>query len=291
MIKKIVEASTIRDEIYAESLPAPFISAFMQGCLEKRKDVTRGGAVYDCEGILFMSSIANTVDSLYVIKKLIFEEKAFTFAKLLAAIDNNYADGYEPLHGRIKSLSGKWGNGNPESDELARRVTSELFEETYNYTTFKGGICAPFINSMTAHTYDGRISIATPDGRLAGRPYAASCNPYNVEEHGPTGVLRSVAALDFHHVLGCAVNIRMHPSGIGQSEESRQKWIDLLRTYFKLGGEQLQPTVVSTEVLRAAQQDPEAYRNVIVKVGGYSAYFVDLGREIQDEIISRTEHV
>jgi pyruvate-formate lyase len=290
MLRKIVEASTMRDRLYAEHLPAPFISAFMQGCLQSKRDVTRGGAVYDCEGILFMTSIANTVDSLYVIKKLIFERKAFTFAELLAAIDNNFSNGHGRIHKAIVQLEGKWGNGNPESDELARRVTSALFEETYRYETYKGGFYAPFINSMTTHTYDGRISIATPDGRLAGKPFAASCNPYNVEAHGPTGVLRSVAALDFEHVLGSAVNIRMHPSGIGQSEEARRKWIALWRTYFDLGGEQLQPTVVSTEVLRAAQRDPESYRNVIVKVGGYSAYFVDLGREIQDEIISRTEH-
>ena len=148
----------------------------------------------------------------------------------------------------------------------------------------------PFIISMTLHTYDGRISIATPDGRLAGKPFAASCNPYNVEKHGLTGVLRSVAALDYEHVCGCAVNIRMHPSGIGKTDEARKKWISLIKTYFQLGGEQLQPTVVSTEVLKAAQKDRESYRNVIVKVGGYSAYFVDLGKEIQDEIITRTEH-
>jgi pyruvate-formate lyase len=290
MLAKIVQASTIRDQLYAEHLPAPFISAFMQGCLESKRDVTQGGAIYDCEGILFMTSIANTVDSLYVIKKLIFEQRAFTFKELLAAIDNNFSDGYERIHELILGVEGKWGNGNPECDELARRVTTHLFETTYRYTTHKGGFYAPFINSMTTHTYDGRISIATPDGRLAGRPFAASCNPYNVEEHGPTGVLRSVATLDFEHVLGCAVNIRMHPSAIGQTETTRRKWIALLRTYFQMGGEQLQPTIVSTEVLRAAQVDPDSYRNVIVKVGGYSAYFVDLGREIQEEIISRTEH-
>jgi len=99
-----------------------------------------------------------------------------------------------------------------------------------------------------------------------------------------------VAALDFSHVLGSAVNIRMHPSGIGQSDDTRKKWISLVDTYFKMGGEQIQPTVVSTEVLRAAQQEPEEYQDVIVKVGGYSAYFVDLGNEIQEEIIARTEH-
>jgi formate C-acetyltransferase len=154
----------------------------------------------------------------------------------------------------------------------------------------KGGLFAPFINSMTAHTYDGRIFIATPDGRKAAKPFAASCNPYNVDTKGLTGVLKSVTALDYSHVLGCAVNIRMHPSGIGDTDEIRKKWISLIDTYFKMGGEQIQPTVVSTEVLRAAQKDPDAYQDVIVKVGGYSAYFVDLGYEIQEEIISRSEH-
>jgi len=290
MIKKIVQASTIRDSLYAKFLPAPFISAFMQGCLESKKDITLGGAIYDCEGILFMTSIANTVDSMYVIKKLIFEETRFSFKELIEAIDNNFNNGYEYIYEMITSLEGKWGNGNPESDDLAQKITTHLFEETYKYRTFKDGFYAPFINSMTTHTYDGRISIATPDGRLAGRPYAASCNPYNVEKCGPTGVLRSVSALDFQHVMGCAVNIRMHPSGIGKTEEARKKWIALIRTYFKMGGEQLQPTVVSTKVLKAAQLNPKNYRNIIVKVGGYSAYFVDLGKEIQDEIISRTEH-
>ena len=290
MIKKIVEGSTIRDRIFAEYLPAPYISAFIQGCLENRRDITEGGAIYDCEGILFMTSIANTIDSLYVIKNLIFEQKKFTFKDLINAIDSNFSNGYEHIHKLILDLGGKWGNGNPESDELARMATSHMFNETYKYRTYKDGFYAPFINSMTTHTYDGRISIATPDGRLGGKPFAASCNPYNVEKHGPTGVLRSVSALEYEHVMGCAVNIRMHPSGIGKTNESKKKWISLIKTYFQLGGEQLQPTVVSTKVLKAAQINPESYRNIIVKVGGYSAYFTDLGREIQDEIISRTEH-
>lgn len=290
MIKKIVDAAIIRDSLYAKYLPAPLISAFMQGCLENKKDIADGGAIYDCEGILFMTSIANTIDSLYVIKKLVFEEKKFSLRELIDAIDNNYSNGYEWIHKLILDLDGKWGNGNPESDELAKKVSSHMFEETYKYRTFRDGFFAPFINSMTTHTYDGRISIATPDGRLAAKPFAASCNPYNVEEHGPTGVLRSVSALPYEHVMGCAVNIRMHPSGIGKSEDGKKKWISLIKTYFKLGGEQLQPTVVSTEVLKAAQKDPVNYRNIIVKVGGYSAYFTDLGKEIQDEIISRTEH-
>jgi pyruvate-formate lyase len=290
MIKRIVDGSIKRDELYATYLPAPLISAFMKGCLENNKDVSEGGAIYDCEGILFMTSIANTIDSLYVIKKLIFEQKKFTFRQLNDAIDNNFSNHYQWIHKLIMELGGKWGNGNMESDAIAREVTSHMFEETYKYKTYKDGFFAPFINSMTTHTYDGRISIATPDGRLAGKPFAASCNPYNVEQNGPTGVLKSVSALPYEHVMGCAVNIRMHPSGIGKSPEAKKKWISLIQTYFQIGGEQLQPTVVSTEVLKAAQLTPENYRNIIVKVGGYSAYFTDLGKEIQDEIISRSEH-
>ncbi len=291
VIQKIVEATTIRDKLFAKYFPAPFISAFMRGCFKSKKDVTQGGAYYDAEGILIMNSIANMVDSLYVIKKLIFEQKKFTFKELIEAIDNNFTGKYEKIHKMILDLEGKWGNGNPECDELARKVTTQMFEETYDYKTYRGGVYAPFIISMTSHTYDGRIGIATPDGRLAGKPFAASCNPYNVEKNGPTGVMRSVAALDFEHVCGCAVNIRMHPSGIGKTIEARRKWISLLKTYYSLGGQQLQPTVVSTEVLKAAQLNPDPYRNIIVKVGGYSAYFTDLGKEIQDEVISRTEHI
>jgi pyruvate formate-lyase/glycerol dehydratase family glycyl radical enzyme len=291
VIQKIVEATTIRDRLFANYFPAPFISAFMRGCFKNKKDVTQGGAYYDAEGILIMNSIANMVDSLYVIKKLIFEQKKFTFKELIEAIDNNFTGEYGKIHKMILNLEGKWGNGNPECDELARKVTTQIFEETYNYKTYRGGVYAPFIISMTSHTYDGRIGIATPDGRLAGKPFAASCNPYNVEKNGPTGVMRSVATLDFEHVCGCAVNIRMHPSGIGKTKEARKKWISLLKTYYSLGGQQLQPTVVSTEVLKAAQQNPDPYRNIIVKVGGYSAYFTDLGKEIQDEVISRTEHI
>jgi len=194
------------------------------------------------------------------------------------------------MHKMILAVDGKWGNGAPGTDEIAHRVTKRIFEETFKHKTYKGGFIAPFVNSMTSHTYDGRVCIATPDGRKAAKPFAASCNPYNVDRNGPTGVLRSVSSIDATNIFGTAVNIRMHPSAIGVNVEMRKKWISLIKTYFNMGGEQLQPTVVSTDVLRAAQKNPDQYMNVIVKVGGYSAYFVDLGHEIQNEVISRSEH-
>lgn len=288
-IKLIADASNIRDALFAKMLPAPYISAFIEGCLDSGKDVTAGGAAYDLSGISFINSIANITDSLYVMKKLVFDQKAFTLGELLEAINNNYV-GHEKIHEQIKRLEGKWGNGCPEVDDLARRITSALFEETYKYQSHRGGVFVPYVISMTTHTIDGRISIATPDGRPAATPYAASCNPYNVEKGGVTAAMRSVASLDFRNVLGCAVNMKFHPSSIGAGEKSRRKWVALIRTYFQLGGAQLQPTVVSSDTLRSAQADPESYRDLIVKVGGYSAYFTELGREIQNEVIARTEH-
>jgi len=288
-IKLNVEASNLRDRLFAEQMPAPFLSAFIQGCLENRKDITRGGATYNYSGINVINSVANLIDSLYVIKELIYEQRRFSFKELLMAIDANFV-GHENLHRAIAEVNDKWGNGAPKSDAMARRVTDSLFALMGKYHAYKDGPFVPFMNSMTSHTIDGRLSIATPDGRRAATPYAASCNPYNVDRCGVTGVLRSVTAIDFTNILGCAVNVRLHPSAIGESRSARQKWISLVRTYFNLGGAQLQPTVASAQMLRDAQQDPESYRHLIVKVGGYSTYFVDLGKEIQNEIISRTEH-
>jgi len=219
----------------------------------------------------------------------VFEKKAFTLEQLVAAIDSNYV-GHEHIIEQIEAVGGKWGNGDPEVDALARRMTTALFKETYKYTSPKGAPFVPYVISMITHTIDGRVSIATPDGRRAAMPYAASCNPYNVETNGVTGAMRSVAALDFRDMLGAAVNMKFHPSALGKEHDSRAKWAALIRTYFALGGAQLQPTVVSAEMMRAAQHDPQQHRDLIVKVGGYSAYFTELGIEIQNEIISRTEH-
>ncbi|MCP4682915.1 MAG: hypothetical protein GY864_11325 [Desulfobacterales bacterium] len=286
---RIVEGSNLRDQIYAENLSAPYLSAFVDDCLVKAKDVTQGGGKYVFSGISTINAIANLVDSLLVIKKLIFENKATTFRELVDAYDNNYS-GYEALLKQIEKIPGKWGNGEPETDQLAHDVMKRRFDMTYPYRSYMDGPFVIYIISMITHTIDGRLSIAGPDGRRAATPYAASCNPYNVEKAGPTAALRSVAALPFEDVMGSAINMKFHPTGIGDSKQARKKWASLVKTYFKLGGSQLQPTVASTQMLRDAQENPDQYQDLIVKVGGYSTYFVDLGREIQEEVIARTEH-
>lgn len=288
-IEQIVRGSNLRDDLHAELLPTPMISAFMDGCLSSEKDVTRGGATYDLSGISMINSIANVVDALHVIRTLVFDEERLSLSELLSAVDRDFV-GHEDTLAAVRAVPGKWGNGDPATDALAARITGELFAEIYRYRSPKD---APFVSyaiSMTTHTIDGRLSIASPDGRRLGTPFAASCNPANVESFGVTGVLRSVAGLPNEDLLGGAVNLKLHPSAIGDSEHTRGKWISLLRTYFRLGGAQLQPTCADAATLRAAQLCPEDHRDLIVKVGGYSTYFVDLGCEIQDEIIARTEH-
>jgi formate C-acetyltransferase len=288
-LSKIAAGSNLRDRVFAERQPAPLLSAFVRDCADRGQDVTRGGARYIFAGVSMINSIANLVDALYAIRELVFTRRRVSLPDFIQAVDDNFV-GHEPLLREIQDLPGKWGNGDPATDQLAHDVMKHLFGLTYKYRTSLGGPFVAYIISMITHTIDGRLSIATPDGRRAATPYAASCNPYNVERCGVTAALRSVAALPFEDVMGCAVNVRFHPSAVGNNEEARAKWASLVRTYFQLGGAQIQPTGASAETLRAAQRSPEQYRDLIVKVGGYSTYFVDLGREIQEEIIARTEH-
>jgi formate C-acetyltransferase len=288
-LERIVAGSNLRDRLFAEVLPAPYISAFMGGCSDSLRDVTAGGAVYDLTGVSLINSIANTTDGLLAIKHLVYRDRRFTVRRILEAVDADFV-GHEDVLAAIRQVQGKWGNGAAESDLLARRLMQGLIAPMAGMATFKGGPVVPYAISMTTHTIDGRLSIASADGRRAATPYAASCNPYNVERAGVTAALRSVAALPHDELMGCAVNVRFHPNAVGAHAEARRKWVSLVRTYMRLGGGQLQPTVLSGEQMREAQRRPEAHRDLIVKVGGYSTYFVDLGREIQDEIIARTEH-
>lgn len=288
-LERIVAGSNLRDRLFAEVLPAPYISAFMGGCGDSLRDVTAGGAVYDLTGVSLINSIANTTDGLLVIKHLVYRDRRFTVQRILEAVDADFV-GHEDVLVAIRQVQGKWGNGASESDLLARRLMQGLIAPMAAMETFKGGPVVPYAISMTTHTIDGRLSIASADGRRAATPYAASCNPYNVERAGVTAALRSVAALPHDDLMGCAVNVRFHPNAVGAHAAARRKWVSLVRTYMRLGGGQLQPTVLSGEQMREAQRRPEAHRDLIVKVGGYSTYFVDLGREIQDEIIARTEH-
>ncbi|MBN1759195.1 MAG: hypothetical protein JW863_12795 [Chitinispirillaceae bacterium] len=286
LLRKGVET---RDDVFATQLSSPFISAFTPSAVRKKKDTTAGGDQYQIEFVLLGTSVANFIDSLFAIKKLVFEEKVFTLSELVAAIDNNYS-GYEEIHRKILTCRPKWGNGDPEIDGFAREIIKMLTDKINSVRCSNGRLFVSSIGGGMTHTLAGRFGMATPDGRKAGRPYASGCSPYNVESNGPTGVLRSISSLDLEQLMECTVNLKLHPSMIGKNSETREKWIALIKTYFKLGGMQLQPTVISSNDLKAAQKNPVDYKDLVVKVGGFSVYFTEIGWELQNEIISRTEH-
>jgi len=285
-LKKGVET---RDAVFATQLPSPFISAFTPSTLLKKRDATAGGDEYPIEFVLLGTSVANCIDSLFAIKKLVYEEKAFTLGELVLAIDSNFS-GYENIHAKIMTLKPKWGNGNSEIDQFAREVIRMFTDAITAETCSHGRRFVASIGGGMTHTLAGRFGMATPDGRKAGKPFAAGCSPYNVDTSGPTAVLHSIARLDLEQLMECTVNLKLHPSLIGKNVETRKKWIALIKSYFKLGGMQLQPTVVSSGDLKAAQKKPDNYRDLVVKVGGFSVYFTEIGWELQNEIISRTEH-
>ena len=185
-MRRALEFCLTQNRFTAELLPAPYISAFMDGCLDSERDVTRGGARYDLTGVSMVNSVANLVDSLLVIRKLVFEERRLTVRQLLEAADRDFV-GHEEVLDAVRGVEGKWGNGEAEADGLARRVMELLCAETHERSSWKGAPFVVYVISMITHTIDGRLSITSPDGRRAGTPYAASCNPYNVERHGPTG--------------------------------------------------------------------------------------------------------
>jgi formate C-acetyltransferase len=279
----------IRDSVFASQLSSPFISAFTPSALIKKRDTTACGDDYQIEFVLLGTSVANFIDSLFAIKKLVFEERAFSLSELVSALDNNFR-GYEEIHKKIMQCRPKWGNGVPEIDQFARKVMRVCTDAINSVTCSNGRLFISSIGGGMTHTLVGRFGMATPDGRKAGQPFAAGCSPYNVDTHGPTGVLSSIAHLDLDQLMECTVNLKLHPSLIGKNPESREKWISLIKTYFKMGGMQIQPTIASNEDLRAAQKDPQNYRDLLVKVGGFSVYFTEIGWELQNEIISRTEH-
>ena len=286
-IDEIVQGVNIVDREYMK-WPTPFISMTIEGCLEKGQDITSGGALYDVSAIT-LTGLANAVDSLMAIKRVVYEEKWLSLQALLNAMDRNYR-GSEDLRQRILNKIPKFGNDSDEVDEIACRIMNMAFEKIYRCSNIRGGRFSPAYISLALHILFGQTLGATPDGRLAGTPICNSLSPVNgMERNGVTAVLNSITKIDTSRLSsGAAVNIKFHPQAF-RSAEAKQKLADLLYTYFAKGGPQLQVTLADAETLRDARRHPEKYPDLLVKVGGYSALFTDLGEDVQKDIIARTE--
>ncbi|UCC60541.1 MAG: glycyl radical protein, partial [Dehalococcoidia bacterium] len=233
---------------------------------------------------------ADVADSLAAVDQLVFREKLVSMEELLQALDDDF-EGHDNLHRLIMDSVPKYGNDEELPDKYARLAAETFCKEVSKHRNTRGGAYLPGFLTMTTHQGFGKFVGALPSGRKAFEPFAnglAPCDGWDVK--GPTACLKSIAKLNYSLATnGVAVNIKFHPDHL-RGEQGTHIFSSLVRTYFELGGMHLQVNVVDSETLLDAQQHPEKHRGLTVRVAGYSAYFNDLTREVQDEVISRTEH-
>ena len=286
-VDRSIQIAEVGDEEAMKHFQHPFVSAMVDGCMEKGKDYVCGGARYNFSSITAYG-FATLVDSLYRIKKAVYEDEIVSLPGLIDILNSNY-ERQEVLRSKLISNYDNWGNDKKEIDAFACQLWDLFTREVAKHAPIRGGRYSAGAYSMGVHVMQGFITKPTADGRKAFEPISNSLSPVNgAGKEGMTAVLNSIAKLDYQNAAnGVAVNVRIHPQNM---ERHLDKFYYLLKTYFKKGGMQLQPTVVSTETLREAQINPEKYKDLIVKVGGYNATYVDLGTPIQNEIINRLEN-
>ena len=277
---------------YAELTPTPFLSALVAHRLEIGRDVAEGGPPNYHNLMVHCYGFVNTANSLAALKRLVFDERRLSGAEVYEALRGNFAGPQgEEIRQLLVNRAPKFGNDDDEVDDLAAALVRWLCAAIKRFQPLRGGGYGPSTQSLTANVPAGARVGATPDGRRDGEPFADNNSPSPGTDHnGPTAVLRSVAKLD-HAQLGngTILNLKFHPSAL-QGEERLRKFVSLVRAYFDLKGFQVQFNVISAETLREAQAHPEQYRNLVVKVAGYSALFSTLDKKLQDQIIARTAH-
>jgi len=289
LVGQMVEGQEGLARAHAEGRPVPLASSLTDDCLERGLDLTAGGARYNFTGDQGVGA-ATVGDSLAAIDRLVFRDKRLTMGELVAALASDFA-GQEPLRQALLNKAPKYGNDDDDADRFARLAAEIYCRAVEKHPSFRGGWYSPGMYSVTMHIVFGLMVGATPDGRRARQPLSQGISPANGRDgHGPTAALKSAAKLD--HTLisnGLALN-QMLSLGAAAREHAPEVLGGLVGAYFELGGQHLQWNVVDRATLIAAQQDPEAYRGLIVRVSGYSALFTDLNRFVQDELIARTEH-
>lgn len=290
-VELVAKGSDIVDLGHRHYAPTPFLSVLISDCLANGKDVTEGGARYNFSGVQGIGE-ANLSDSLYVIKKLVFETKELAFSELVDAMAANYEGKYEPLQEHVIQDFDKYGNDNDEIDEIAAKLFRHYAKELEKYTNIRGGQFIPGAYTVSAHIPLGEAVGATPDGRKAQEQLAdGGLSPMVGRDRlGPTAVLKSVSKLDnYLTVNGSLLNLKFQPNTL-KGRQGLNKFADFLMAYTKLKIQHVQFNVQSKETLLAAQKNPEKYAGLLVRVAGYSAFFVDLNKKIQDDIIARVEH-
>ncbi|NHZ85397.1 MAG: formate C-acetyltransferase/glycerol dehydratase family glycyl radical enzyme, partial [Planctomycetia bacterium] len=282
-----IHGNRIIEQLWATILPSPFMSLLIDDCIAKGVDYNAGGARYNSSYIQGVG-MGSITDSLSAIKNVIYDDEKISMKEFLKALKNNF-NGYNDLHDILLNSVPKYGNDDDCADDILQQVFEMYFEAIDGKPNTKGGEYRVNLLPTTCHVYFGSVIGALPDGRQAGVPLSEGISPVQgADRHGPTAVLKSAAKIDHLRTGGTLLNQKFTPQVL-QSEASLKKLGHLVRSYFKMDGHHIQFNVVTANTLRKAQKNPEKYRDLIVRVAGYSDYFVDLGTDLQNEIILRSE--
>jgi pyruvate formate-lyase/glycerol dehydratase family glycyl radical enzyme len=286
-VKWQVSLINIYEYVASEHMQLPLLSATIDGCMESGKDVMKGGAKYNSTGNAGIA-IGNIADSLAVVKYLVYDKKIVSARDLYDALMTNW-DGKEDLRQFILNDVPHYGNDNEYSDEFARWA-SDVYGNAINSATGPRGRWAAGLYPVTTHVLFGMMTAASPDGRKSGEPLADGISPLQqLDRNGPTAALKSVSCIDQKKFSnGTLLNMRFHPTALS-NVTGKAKLIDLIKAYFAMGGMEMQFNIVSGKTLRRAQERPEEYRDLVVRIAGFSAYFVELYKASQEDIIKRTE--
>ncbi len=288
VVENVVSAMKVVGDVHHRHLPNPVISALSEGTLESGKDIKAGGARYNEMGVSLIG-LGTVVDSLAAIKEVVFEKKTHSLEELMDWIKTDFEENEEERQ-MLLNRTPKFGNGDPKADEIAREFVDFMDEILVKHRSYRGGPHLLGLHSEAHHVYQGSMVAATPDGRHAGEILSPGCGPTSgMDREGPTTMMRSITAIDYTKVAGGgSINMRFNPT-LFSTEAQVDQFASLLKTYFKTGGQHLQITVADAETLRDAQKHPEKHDDLLVRVTGYSARFVDLSPGTQEEIIQRTE--
>lgn len=283
-----MRGNQVIERMYADGMPAPFLSVLIDDCIQKGRDYNNGGARYN-NTFIQMVGLGSLTDSMSSLKELVYDSHALSMAELVKALDANF-ERQDTLHQRLTHRTRKYGNDDDYADAIMTRIFDACFDEVDGRPNTKGGQYRVEMLPTTCHVYFGSVTGAMPDGRKAGLPLSEGISPVQgADRHGPTAVIKSASKIDHVKTGGTLLNMKFTPSLVSD-ENGVDKWAHLVRTYFRMDGHHVQFNVVRADLLREAQANPDAHRDLIVRVAGYSDYFCDLSKALQEEIIARTEH-
>ena len=282
-----IKGNNIIENIYAQYMPVPFLSLVTNDCITNGKDYNAGGARYNTNYIQGVG-IGTITDSLSAIKYNVYDNKKFTMDEMLKAVENNF-EGYEEIHNLVCNKTPKYGNDDDYADEIMRSVFDLYHDTVTGRPNMKGGKYRINMLPTTCHVYFGEVMIASPNGRLAHKPVSEGISPEKgADTKGPTAVIKSCSKMDHLSTGGTLLNQKFAPAVVA-GETGLDQMANLVRTYFNMDGHHIQFNVIDRETLIDAQKNPQDYKDLIVRVAGYSDHFHNLSRELQDEIIGRTD--